>query len=154
LIQLALTKAYLASARGEQISFMDSISGGAKHYVNGFIATIVSAVLIGLSFLALVIPFFFVLPRLTLVFYFLVDQNLGPMEAIKASWEQTKGHSGKVWGLIGVTVLFGILIFVLVGIYLTFVYQTVFALLYLHIAGKLAAEKPAEVTPAPTDPAT
>jgi hypothetical protein len=150
-VQLVLTAAYLASARGEKISFGDSLKAGVKHYINGFIASIVVVVLLAISLLALVVPFFFVLPRLTLVFYFLVDQNLGPIEAIKASWDQTKGYSTKVWGVIAVSFLFAVLGLVLVGIYLSFVYQTAFALLYLHLGGKLSADKPAEVKAAPVE---
>jgi hypothetical protein len=88
------------------------------------------------SFLLLVVPFFFVLPRLVLAPYFMVDQKLGMVESLKTSWEKTKGHSGKAWGIIGVTILMSLLIIVLVGIYFLIMYAAAMGLLYYYVLGK------------------
>jgi hypothetical protein len=150
-LQLALISNYLAGVRDKTESFADSLQAGLKHFVNGFIATLVTAFLLVLSIIALVIPFFFVVPRLQLVLYYLVDQNMGPIEAIKASWENSKGYSLKVWGVIAVSLLFAVLCLVLVGIYLLFMYQTAFALLYLFINKNAGGATEADITPAPAE---
>lgn len=147
LFQVALVSVYLAGARDQEQSFGDAVKIGAKHYVNAFMATILTAFLLVLSFLALVVPFFFVLPRLQLVLYYVVDKNMGPMEAIKASWNNSKGHSLKIWGLIGVSILFAFLCIIIVGIYLLFMYQAVFALAYLYVQSKQSSASPAANTP-------
>jgi membrane-anchored glycerophosphoryl diester phosphodiesterase (GDPDase) len=94
-------------------------------------------VVLSLSLLLFVIPFFFVLPRLVLSPYYLVNQNLGPIAALKASWEKTKGHSGKVWGIIGVNILFVLLCVTIIGIpvalYLLFMYASASPVLYYWI---------------------
>lgn len=145
-IQLALTSLYLASAKGEKQDFSAAAKVGIDRYVDGFMATILTGVLAFLSLIALIVPFFFVVPRLQLVLYFVVDKGMGPIEALKASWNETKGHSLKMWGAILVSVLFAVLMLVLVGIYLLFMYQAVFALLYLYVRSK---QVPAIVEPAP-----
>lgn len=147
LLQLALVFMYLAGVHGQQLTMYDSIKQASERYVDGFIAILLSAVLIIGSVLALIVPFFFVLPRLILVPYFVVDKQLGPIEAIKASWNESQGHSLKVWGAIAVSILFAVLMLVVVGIYLTFIYQTVFALLYLYITGQPSAKLAASGAP-------
>lgn len=143
---ISLVSLYLASVRGERQSFGDAAKVGIKRYVDGFIASVLTVILLVLSVVALIVPFFFVLPRLQLVMYYVVDKGMGPIEAIQASWADTKGYSAKVWGALGVSILFGVLCLVIVGIYMLFMYQTVFALLYLYIGSKKGA---AESQPAP-----
>jgi hypothetical protein len=148
-VHLALTSLYLAGVRDQKQSFGEAAKIGLTRYVDGFIASLVTAVLLILSVIALIIPFFFVAPRLQLVLFYVIDKGMGPIEAIKASWADTKGYSLKVWGVIGVTILFAILCLVIVGIYLLFMYQAAFALIYLYVLGKKssapAAEAPAAV---------
>ena len=136
--QLALISLYLAGAKQETQDFSAAAAVGLKRYVDGFITSVVSGVLIALSILALVVPFFFVVPRLVMALYYVVDKDMGPMDAIQASWHDSKGFSGKVWGVIGVVFLFALLCVVLVGIYFLFMYQAAMTLLYLYIQRKRA----------------
>lgn len=140
---LGLVVLYLAGTRGEKLGAFSALKQSMQFYLKMIVATIVSIVLMVLSLLALVVPFFFVVPRLALVNYFLVDKKLGPIEAIKASWKATKGHSLKVWGIVAVTVLFSVLCLVLVGIYLVFLYQAALAVLYGFITRTTPQESPA-----------
>jgi hypothetical protein len=55
------------------------------------------------------------------------------VEAYKASWNATKGHGSKIWGLIGVTALFALLMIVVIGVYFIIMYAAAFALFYLYI---------------------
>ncbi len=101
---------------------------------------IVEYVLLALSILLFVVPFFFVLPRLVLAPYFLIDRNLGPIEAIKASWDETKGRSMDVWGITAVAILFALLMVTIIGIpfsiYFLVMYAAAPALLYKHITDR------------------
>jgi hypothetical protein len=56
-----------------------------------------------------------------------------------------------VWGVIAVSLLFAVLCLVLVGIYLLFMYQTAFALLYLFINKNAGGATEADITPAPAE---
>jgi len=67
---------------------------------------ILSILLIGFSFVLLIIPGILVLPRLILAPYLLVDQDVGAMEALNRSWDMTKGYFGAIW----LVVLFGLVL--------------------------------------------
>jgi len=148
-LAIGTTLLYLASAKGEKLSVGDALSQSGSFFFNYLLLSILSGFIIGLSFLLFIIPFFFVFPRLTLATYYLIDKKLGPVDALKASWNGTKGHVGKVWGIIAVTFLFAILCIVLVGIYFIIMYSSVTALLYFFIQRHTSPPKAAvaPVTP-------
>jgi hypothetical protein len=158
----ALTFAYLESVRGRKVSHNETFAAGVKYFVNIFVASILTLILLGISLVLLIVPFFFVLPRLFLVDYFIVDKNMGAIESIKASWAATKGHSLKVWGIIGVSVLMILLMITIIGIpvalYLLLMYSAVWAVLYLFITkndGSTASapqSQPTVASPPPVAP--
>lgn len=150
----ALTITFLASVRSTKISFGEALKKGGSLYLKYLGLSIVTAVVLFVSFLLLIVPFFFVLPRLVLAPYFLVDKNLGPIEALKTSWAETKGHSGKVWGIIGASLLMAILILVLIGIYFLIMYSAVMALLYVYVQSNKSAAPAAPAVAEPTAPAS
>lgn len=145
----AIVIAVLASLRDEAISATDALQEAVRFYLRTLALGILTLLITIISVLALVIPVFFVYPRIMLAPYFLVDRDLGPIEALKASWEETRGYSTKVWGVVAVNVLFGVLMFVLVGIYLVFMYLAAEGLLYAYITSRKAAGKSsaAPITP-------
>ena len=132
-LSIALIMVYLAGVRSEKMSAPEAVSRALGVYLKVLGGTILTSILLVLSFLALIIPGLFVLPRLALVTYYIADRRLGPIAAIKTSWRETKGHSLKIWSVTAATVLFGVLIFVIVGVYLLFIYQAAMAVLYALI---------------------
>lgn len=63
------------------------------------------AVILAVSFLLFIVPFFFMLPRYALAPYYVVDKDLGVMDALKESARQSKQYRSAIWGLIGVEIL-------------------------------------------------
>lgn len=153
----AATYLWLAGTKGESLSFGQAISKCLTAF-GRMLATLILSGLLGLvSLLALIVPFFFVYPRLVLAPYFLLDKNMGPVEAIKASWAQTKGHVTKLYGIYGAAFLMGLVAITLIGIpfaiYFTIMYSAANAVLYRYITGSplvLAAYAP--VAPQPMSP--
>ena len=145
---------FLAGVRGQKLSLGDAISKGASYWLKMLGLLIVVGLSLVLSFLLFVIPFFFVLPRLSLAHYFLVDKNMGIMDAYKASWDATKGSAGKIWGIIGATFLMALLMITIIGIpfsiYFLIMYSGAYAVLYeyLNKSKPVAAATPAPVAPA------
>jgi len=111
-----------------KIGFGEAISATLGRLPAFIGMALVMYVLLVLSLVALIVPFFFVMPRLSLAQYFFFDQNMGPLEAIKASWNATSGHVGKVWGIMGMCIVYSLLIFTIIGIpialYLLFMYSS------------------------------
>lgn len=146
--QVAYTTLLLDSVRAKECGFGDSFRLlDARMYFNMLLLGILSALALIGSLLALVVPFFFVLPRISLASYYVVDQKMSGIDALKASWAATKGHSLKVWGVIGVNILFlllfAVLLITIIGalfaIYFWIMYSAALTLLYMHVEGKAAA---------------
>jgi hypothetical protein len=157
---VALVLVFLASVKGEKISVGNALSQALPFWLKNIGLSLLVGLAAVLSFIALVVPFFIVFPRLVLVTYFLVDRKLGVIEAFKASWHETKGHSTKVWGVIGATILMALLMVTIIGIpfsiYFLIMYSAANAVLYEFIKKNPAqATAPAQpVAPAPAPPAT
>ncbi len=92
-----------------------------KPLVNFILASLIRGVITFIGFILLIIPGIIFSIRLQYVPYLIVDKNLPPVEAIKKSWEMTKGST---WNLF----FFGILLFLvnvlgaillLVGLFVT-----------------------------------
>jgi hypothetical protein len=156
---IALIVAYLASVRGQKISFGSAMSAGLNPttFVSYFINILVVALLLSISFILLIVPFFFVFPRVILAPYFLIDKDMGPIEAIRASYEVTKDNKGKVWGVMGATIAMCLLMLTIIGIpfslYFLFMYGAAFVLLYAFLTRSQHTVASAETTPASQPPA-
>ncbi len=134
----ALVIVFLASVRGKKISIKEALSDALSFWLKMIgLELLIMFSLIG-SFLLFIVPFFFVLPRLLMAEYFLIDKDMDVLEAYKASWHATKGHSGKVWGIIGASISMALLALTIIGIpfavYFLIMYSAAFAVLYLFIA--------------------
>lgn len=152
LFSVALTLVVLAGVRGQKMDFMTSLKKSLPFYVRALVLTILTIIISVISFILLIIPFFIIVPRISLAMYYLLDKNLGPVDALKASWHDTKGNVGKVWGIIGVNIVFAILVVVLVGIYFLLMYMAASAILYMFLqANNTTPEQPAQVA-APAEP--
>lgn len=128
---------YLAGGRDIRMSVQESWEKAKPYIIRFFFLTIVlSFIAIG-SLLLFIIPFFIIMPRLFMSQYFLIDKKLGVFDSISASWDQTKGHVGKIWGIIGVGLVFVLLAFTIIGIpfaiYFSIMYSAVTVVLYYFI---------------------
>lgn len=144
-LTVSMTLLILAGIRNKKMEFSPALKASVSILtLKMALLSILSALILVGSLLLFIVPFFFILPRIALAPYFLIDKKLGVFDSISASWNATRGSLGKIWGVIGVSVLFAIAIVVLVGIYLSIMYAAAFGLLYLHLAAKTPANASAE----------
>jgi uncharacterized membrane protein len=81
----------LKASRGQPTGFGDLFSGG--RFLGRFILlSIVQGFVINIGFLLCVIPGYILAFGLSLGPFLMVDQDLGAVDALKRSWEMTKGH--------------------------------------------------------------
>jgi hypothetical protein len=136
----ALLYGLLQSAKGNKVSIGQAYSAVVKKWINLIIVSIMMVVILGISIILFVIPFFFVWPRHFCTFLNVLDQDMGPVQALQASWEQTKGNSGKIYGILGVSLLIILpsitIIGILATIYLGLMYYASSAILYLYLINK------------------
>ncbi len=135
---IALIIVILGAFRGKKVDGMDALKQSfsllaVKYFFLGILLWLIA---VG-SLLLLIIPFFFIMPRLILAPYYLVDKQLDIMASINASWKETKGHVGKVYGIIGASIAITLLFFTIIGIpfaiYFLIMYSAATPLLYLYI---------------------
>jgi hypothetical protein len=151
-----LTKILIAGVRRQSVDSGEAFSRGLPYWLNNVILSILVGVTLIVSFLLLIVPFFFVWPRLTLATYFLVDKNLGPVEAYKASWNATKGYAGRMYGILGAQIAMGLLVITIIGIpfaiYFLVMYSAAHAVIYEIIINSPARGAQASAsTPAPIE---
>lgn len=137
-LSIALTVALLGVVKGKKLDYMESFKSITLDlYVKYVVNTVFVGILLVLSFLALIVPFFFIMPRLILTTYFVVEKGAGPIEAIMMSWDATKGHVGKVYGIIGAAIVMMLPALTIIGIPLTlyfiFMYTAATVILYYFV---------------------
>jgi hypothetical protein len=152
------TRVYITAVRGGKMSLGQAFADPWMLWLKLIVLEILIGLSLLVSFLLLVIPFFFVLPRLSLATYFLIDKDMGIIDAYKASWDSTKGHSGMIWGIIGAAIAMALLMITIIGIpfaiYFLIMYSAAMAVAYNYIAGAQPAPTAVKATePAPAPPA-
>jgi hypothetical protein len=132
--------AYLTSVRGKRIEFQEALEAGVPFLGRMVLLDLLVVVTVIGGLILLIIPGIYFALRLSLAPYFLVDKNMGVMEAYKASWDATKGHVKQILGMIGVFILMFLpcitIIGVIASIYLVFMYSAVYAMFYLYVSQK------------------
>jgi hypothetical protein len=140
----------LRAAHGEQMQAGEAFNKGLHYFWRMLGLGIVLTVIFAVSFLLLIVPFFFALRRYFLAPYYLVDRNLGIMDSLKASADDSQGRWGAIYGIVGVVVLLALLNIVpLVGwiasAVLSFLYACSTVLRYLHFKALKEGKDP--ITP-------
>jgi hypothetical protein len=146
----------LKSVRKETVDYATAIKEGLTYFWRFLGLALLTLLILAVSLLLFIVPFFIVLPRIFLASYYLIDRNMGIVDSLKASAADYKAHKG-VWGLIGVYVLLGLsnaipLVGWLVSTVLLFLYTPASAIRYEQIKLLAAGKKP--VTPIEASPAT
>ncbi len=107
-LSAALTAAQLKGAQHQRLSFGNSLHIGMRFWWRSFLLSLLSGLLIMAGLMLFIVPGIFLMQRLLLAPYYLIDRDLGPIEAMKQSFRDAKRFSGAVWGLMGVTLLVAI----------------------------------------------
>jgi uncharacterized membrane protein len=96
----------LKVVRGQPVSFGDVFSGG-KYFGRMLVGTIGLYVAAGIGFVLCIVPGYIVLLGLSMFGFLIVDQGMAGIDALKKSWEMTKGHKVNifVFGLLGFLVI-------------------------------------------------
>lgn len=104
----ALVYTQLQSVRGNSVEPAAAVKTGLHTCWRFLGVGLLSGLVIALGFVALIVPGIIFLRRYFLAGYFLIDGDLGVMEAMKRSAAATKGRAMAVWGLVGVLFLIGL----------------------------------------------
>jgi uncharacterized membrane protein len=127
---------YLKYMRNEKAEIAEMFSGFKENYLNIILANLLTFAIVGIGLVFLIIPGIILGCRLAFVSYLVMDKKLEPVAAVEKSWEMTRGHGWKIFGM----GLLAILIFILglicfiVGVFFALMWiSTAFASLYYAI---------------------
>ena len=126
---------FLRGVRGDDVEVKDIIEG-FHNYLNVILASLLVFGLIGISLLFFIVPGIYVACRLVFVAYLVMDEDLDPVEAVKASWRITRGHGWKIFCLGFMSCLIGVAGFLLliIGLFPAVMWaKASFAAMYLSI---------------------
>ena len=130
---------FLKSVRGERVEIRDMFSVFQKNYWNVVITNIVVWVIVGLGMAMLIVPGIIFACRLAFVPYLVVDKEMDVMEALRVSWNMTRGYGGHIFlmGLMAFFIAIGGLILFFVGIFISIMWiKTSFAAMYYAVEQK------------------
>ncbi len=130
---------FLKAVRGERIEIRDMFVVFQKNYWNVVIANIVVGVIVGLGIVMLIIPGIIFACRLAFVPYLVVDREMDVMDALRVSWDMTRGYGWQIFliGFLAIFVVIGGLICLIVGVIISIMWiSAAFAVMYHAVASK------------------
>ena len=134
---------------------LDDLFEGFRHYPDAVGGMLVYGLAVTVGLILLVVPGLIAMVRLAFTPYLIVDRELGPIEAVKASWEATRGHGWSLFGLLVVSVfiLVGGLLLLVVGLIPATAWVATSWAAYYDVVGApadRAQRPPSRVDPDPT----
>ena len=119
--------------RNEQIDLKEMFSGFKNNYLNIILAHLIWVAIVGIGFVFLIVPGIILACRLAFIPYLVMDKNMEPVAAVEKSWEMTRGHGWKIFGMALLAILLVILglLCLFVGIFFAIIWISgAFAALY------------------------
>jgi len=124
---------FLKAVRGERIEIRDMFVVFQKNYWNAVIANIVVGVIVGLGIVMLIVPGIIFACRLAFVPFLVVDREMDVMDALRVSWDMTRGYGWQIFfmGIMAFFVVIGGLICLGVGVIISIMWiSAAFAAIY------------------------
>lgn len=132
-ITYSVKLSFLKAVRGERIEIKDMFSIFQKNYWNAVVANVVVGVIIGIGIIMLIVPGIIFACRLAFVPYLVVDREMDVMDALRVSWDMTRGHGWQIFlmGLLTVPIVIAGLVCLFVGVLISLMWiKTAFAVMY------------------------
>jgi uncharacterized membrane protein len=133
---------YLKAVRGESFKVTD-IFFAYQSFGNIILANILVFLIVGAGFVMLIVPGIIFACKLSFVPYLVMDEKMDAIDAVKKSWNMTKGHAGTIFlmGIVSCFVALGGLICFGVGIFPAAIWISLaFAAIYMVVAAKVKPE--------------
>ena len=130
---------FLKAVRGERIEIRDAFAVFQRNYWNAVIANIVVGVIVGLGIVMLIVPGIIFACRLAFVPYLVVDKEMDVMDALRVSWDMTRGYGWQIFymGFLAFWIVIGGLICLFVGVFISIMLiSAAFASMYHAVESK------------------
>ncbi|MCX7698887.1 MAG: DUF975 family protein, partial [Candidatus Goldbacteria bacterium] len=120
IISIGLIIIPLKFADNEKPQFADLFSG-ARFFFKYIISSILCGIIVIIGFCLLIIPGIILAIRFSFYMFFIVDKDAGPVEALKSSFNLTRGHTWNIFifGIILILLNFLGVLALFVGLFIT-----------------------------------
>lgn len=145
IVDIGLVKIALEFVEGRKPEFMELFKQ-YNLFAKYFLGSILYGLLVGIGLILLIIPGIILMIRLQFYNYLIVDKGLSPIEALRISWQLTKGFSMNLF-LYGLAVLGVILLGFLALVIGIFVAIPVTMLATAYVYRKLSNRTTVATTP-------
>lgn len=138
-IQYGAKWVFLKAVRSERIEVRDIFMVFQRNYWNAVIANIVVGIIVGLGIVMLIVPGIIFACRLAFVPYLVVDREMDVMDALRVSWDMTRGYGMQIFlmGLLAVPIVIVGLLCLFVGVFVSVMWiSAAFAVMYHAVALK------------------
>ncbi|RLD93218.1 MAG: hypothetical protein DRJ29_09465 [Bacteroidetes bacterium] len=138
-IQYGAKWVFLKAVRGERIEVKDIFVVFQRNYWNAVIANIVVGIIVGLGMVMLIVPGIIFACRLAFVPYLVVDREMDVMDALRVSWDMTRGYGWQIFlmGLLAIPIVIVGLICLFVGVFVSVMWiSAAIAVMYHAVALK------------------
>jgi hypothetical protein len=99
----------IRAVHGEHAEAMECFKRGLHRFIPYIGMSLLAALLIILGSFALIVPGLILARGFYLAQYYVVDDKIDMVDALRKSFNDSRPNAGWIWGLIGVTVIFGVL---------------------------------------------
>lgn len=127
---------FLKAIRDEEADLRLLFEGFKNKYTKIVLANLIVVALGVLGLILLIVPGIIVFVRLAFVPYLVMDKDLEPMQAVEKSWQLTRGHGWKIFGMAILSFFIfiaGILVF-FVGVFISVMWiNAAFATIYQSV---------------------
>jgi len=113
LVSIGLIKIALKIYEKKKNDFLDIINS-YEQFLDYLIASIIYGIILFVGFILLIVPGIIMMSRLMFYPYLIVNKNMGPIKALKKSWEITQDHTSQVfvfWLMSSLINIIGMLVF-------------------------------------------
>jgi uncharacterized membrane protein len=124
---------FLKAVRKEKINIKDMFSVFERNYWNTVVASLITGVIVFFGIIMLIVPGIIFACRLAFVPYLVIDQKMDVMDALKTSWDMTKGHGWSIFfiGLLAIPIFIAGFIMLFFGVFISAIWiSSAFAVIY------------------------
>lgn len=99
IVNFGVSLVVLRFMRDEQADVREVFAGFKTNYLNIVLANLLWCAIFGIGLVLLVIPGIVFACRLAFVSYLVMDKGLDPVAAVEKSWNMTRGHGFRIFGM-------------------------------------------------------
>lgn len=117
-ISYGVAYVFLKLIRGEDFNVSDVFEGFRSNYINVILANLLTAAIVIAGLIFLIVPGIIFACKLAFVPYLVMDKKMDTVDAVKTSWEMTKGYTVTIFliGLLSIPIIIMGLILIIIGI--------------------------------------